>query len=43
MIDRSNLAYQSVCRKLGFAFLMQAPVDGDIANLYTQTIGDTGR
>jgi len=43
MIDRSNHASQNVCRKLGFAFLKQAPVDGDIANFYTLTIGDTGR
>ena len=29
--------------QLGFAFLKQAPVDGDIANFYTLVIGDTGR
>ena len=43
MIDRSNQASQNVCRKLGFAFLKQAPVDGHVANFYTLTIGNTGR
>jgi RimJ/RimL family protein N-acetyltransferase len=43
MIDPANHASQNVCRKLGFAFLKQAPVDGDIANFHTLAIGDTGR
>lgn len=43
MINPANHASQNVCRKLGFAFLKQAPVNnGDIANFYTLTIGDTG-
>jgi RimJ/RimL family protein N-acetyltransferase len=42
IIDPANHASQSVCRKLGFAFLRQAPVDnGNIANFYT--LGNTGR
>ena len=36
--DRSrfieDLASQNVCRKLGFTFWKQAPVDGDLRNLY---------
>ena len=43
IIDPANHASQNVCRKLGFAFLKQAPVDGGIANFYTLAIGDTGR
>ncbi len=43
VIDPANHASQNVCRKLGFAFLKQAPLDGDIANFYTLAIGDTGR
>jgi RimJ/RimL family protein N-acetyltransferase len=43
MIDPANHASQNVCRKLGFVFLKQAPVDGGIANFYTLAIGDTGR
>jgi RimJ/RimL family protein N-acetyltransferase len=44
MIDPANHPSQNVCRKLGFAFLKQAPVDnGDISNFYTLAIGDTGR
>ena len=43
MIDPANHASQNVCRKLGFAFLKQAPMDGGIANFYTLAIGDTGR
>ena len=42
IIDPANHDSQNVCRKLGFVFLKQAPVDsGDIANLYTLAIGDT--
>lgn len=44
IINPANHASQNVRRKLGFAFLKQAPVDdGDIANFYTLAIGDTGR
>lgn len=44
MINPANHASQNVCQKLGFAFLKQAPVNnGDIADFYTLTIGDTGR
>lgn len=35
MIAPENLASQNVCHKLGFTFWKQAPVDGDIRNLYT--------
>jgi RimJ/RimL family protein N-acetyltransferase len=39
IINPANRASQNVCRKLGFAFLKQAPVDsGAIANFYTLTI-----
>ncbi len=34
IISPENLASQNVCRKLGFTFWKQAPVDGDIRNLY---------
>ena len=43
IVDPANHSSQNVCRKLGFAFLKQAPVDGDVRNLYTLTIGDTER
>ena len=43
MIDPANHASQNVCRKLGFAFLKQAPVDGEVRNLYTIAIGNTDR
>ncbi len=44
IIDPANHASQNVCRKLGFAFLKQAPVDnGDIANFYTMAVGGTRR
>jgi RimJ/RimL family protein N-acetyltransferase len=43
IINPANHASQNVCRKLGFAFLKQAPVDGNVRNLYTLIIGDTAR
>jgi RimJ/RimL family protein N-acetyltransferase len=43
IIDPVNHSSQNVCRKLGFAFLKQAPVDGDVRNFYTLAIGDTAR
>ena len=43
IIDPANHSFQKVCRKLGFAFLKQAHVDGDVRNLYTLAIGDTAR
>jgi RimJ/RimL family protein N-acetyltransferase len=39
IIAPENRASQSVCRKLGFNFWKQAPVDGDIRNLYTLPVG----
>jgi RimJ/RimL family protein N-acetyltransferase len=36
IIHPDNLASQNVCRKLGFIFWQQAPVDGDLRNLYRQ-------
>jgi len=41
--DPANHASQNVCQKLGFAFLKQAPIDGDVRNLYALVIGDTAR
>src|SRR5579863_1174234 len=38
IIDPANQSSQNVCRKLGFAFLRQAPVDGEVRNLYTLVI-----
>jgi RimJ/RimL family protein N-acetyltransferase len=35
IIAPENLASRNVCRKLGFTFWKQAPVEGDIRNLYT--------
>jgi RimJ/RimL family protein N-acetyltransferase len=37
IIDRENLASQNVCRKLGFTYWKQAPVFGDVKNLYRLT------
>ncbi|MBV9450137.1 MAG: GNAT family N-acetyltransferase [Streptosporangiaceae bacterium] len=39
IIAPENLASQNVCRKLGFTFWKQAPVAGDIRNLYTLPVG----
>jgi RimJ/RimL family protein N-acetyltransferase len=39
IIDPENLASQNVCRKLGFRFWKQAPVAGEIRNLYTLQSG----
>lgn len=39
IIAPDNLASQNVCRKLGFTFWKQAPVEGDIRNLYTLAVG----
>jgi RimJ/RimL family protein N-acetyltransferase len=39
IIAPENRASQNVCRKLGFNFWKQAPVDGDIRNLYTLPVG----
>lgn len=35
IIDPENLASQNVCRKLGFTFWKQVPIEGYFANLYT--------
>ena len=40
IIAPENLASQTVCRKLGFTFWKQAPVEGDIRNLYILHIGE---
>ncbi len=42
MIDPANHASQNVCRKLGFSFLKQAIVEGDVTNFYSLVIGDKG-
>lgn len=39
IIAPENLASQNVCHKLGFTFWKQAPVEGDIRNLYTLPVG----
>lgn len=39
IIAPENLASQNVCHKLGFIFWKQAPVAGDIRNLYTLSVG----
>lgn len=41
IIAPENLASQNVCRKLGFTFWKQAPVEGDIQDLYTLLVGYT--
>ena len=41
IIAPENRASQNVCRKLGFTFWKQAPVEGDIRNLYTLTAGES--
>jgi RimJ/RimL family protein N-acetyltransferase len=41
IIAPENLASQNVSQKLGFTFWKQAPVDGDIRNLYTLQVGET--
>jgi RimJ/RimL family protein N-acetyltransferase len=38
IIAPHNLASQNVCGKLGFTFWKQAPVQGDLLNLYTLAI-----
>jgi RimJ/RimL family protein N-acetyltransferase len=43
IIAPGNLASQNVAAKLGFAFWKQAPVDGDLRNLYTLTVSQSGR
>ena len=40
IIAPENLASQNVCRKLGFTFWKQAPVEGDTRNLYTLPAGE---
>lgn len=39
IIAPENLASQNVAHKLGFTFWRQAPVEGDIRNLYTLPVG----
>jgi RimJ/RimL family protein N-acetyltransferase len=39
IIAPENLASRNVCRKLGFTVWKQAPVEGDIRNLYTIAAG----
>jgi RimJ/RimL family protein N-acetyltransferase len=38
IIAPENLASQNVCRKLGFTFWKQAPVAGNVRNLYLRTV-----
>lgn len=38
IIAPENLPSQNVCRKLGFTFWKQAPVYGDLRNLYTLAV-----
>jgi RimJ/RimL family protein N-acetyltransferase len=42
IINPHNLASQNVCGKLGFAFWKQAPVEGDLMNLYRMAVGAPG-
>jgi RimJ/RimL family protein N-acetyltransferase len=39
IIVPDNVASQNVCRKLGFTFWKQAPMDGGTVNLYTLDVG----
>ena len=39
IIAPENLASHNVCCKLGFEFWKQAPVDGDIGDLFTLAVG----
>jgi RimJ/RimL family protein N-acetyltransferase len=39
IIAPENLASQNVCHQLGFTYWKQAPVEGDIRNLYTLPVG----
>jgi RimJ/RimL family protein N-acetyltransferase len=41
IIAPDNLPSQNVCRKLGFTFWKQAPVEGDLCNLYTLPTGES--
>ena len=41
IIAPENHPSQNVCRKLGFTFWKQAPVDGALRNLYTRHVGHT--
>jgi RimJ/RimL family protein N-acetyltransferase len=43
IIAPDNPDSQRVCHKLGFAIWKQAPVDGDIRNLYTLAVGQPER
>jgi RimJ/RimL family protein N-acetyltransferase len=43
IIAPGNLASQNVCRKLGFTFWKQAPVAGDLSNIYTLPVGGEAR
>ena len=43
VIAPDNIASQNVCRKLGFSFWKQGPVDGYIRNLYTLPVGEPVR
>jgi RimJ/RimL family protein N-acetyltransferase len=41
IIAPENLASRNVCHKLGFTFWKEAPVEGDIRNLYTFPVGES--
>jgi len=43
IIAPDNRASQNVCRKLGFTFWKQAPVEGDIRNLHTLSVGGVSK
>ncbi|MBV9795383.1 MAG: hypothetical protein JO016_15750 [Actinobacteria bacterium] len=42
IIHPDNRASQNVSGKLGFAFWKQAPVDGELRNLYRLRLGPAG-
>jgi RimJ/RimL family protein N-acetyltransferase len=42
IIDPANLRSRKVCQKLGFTFWKQAPVDGDLRNLYRLITSEAG-
>jgi RimJ/RimL family protein N-acetyltransferase len=43
IIAPENLDSQNVCRKLGFTFWKQAPVEGDLRNLYSLLAGASAK
>jgi RimJ/RimL family protein N-acetyltransferase len=43
LIDPDNIPSQNVCRKLGFRLWKQAPLEGDLCNVYTLDVGQAAR